>query len=97
MTPLDKIRASICSAWRLDPADEKTIFEGGSSPTLRVAVADMVHTTLHRLFVDPEDEARWLRDPIPALDATTPLASMLTGMDGLLRVWDVAERMVGRS
>ena len=44
----------------------------------RVRLLWMIHDTLADLFVDPEDESRWLRGPLDAFKGQSPLAFMMS-------------------
>jgi hypothetical protein len=85
------LATAIAEAWRLDEDQTTILF----SDDTRVRLLYGLHATLADLFVDPADEARWLRDKLPALEGLSPLEDMLSGKYGLVRVHDLVERMAG--
>jgi hypothetical protein len=59
----------------------------------RARLIYQIHDTLATLFVDPEDEGRWLRTPLPILDGIAPLARMLDGrIPGMVEVLALIEQ-----
>ena len=59
----------------------------------RLRIIYSIHAILANLFVNPADEARWLRDQLPLLGNLSPLEYMLRNrIPGILRVQEVVER-----
>jgi hypothetical protein len=52
-----------------------------------------IHVILADLFVDPADEERWLREPLPLLDGASPLGEMQGGWSGISRVEAIVRSM----
>jgi hypothetical protein len=94
MSAVETLGRALTRAWRLTDA-EATVLWGEKPDRLRLLYE--LHATLAALFVNPADEPRWLRDPLPVLEGLSPLADMVQNDRwGLVRVHDVVEHMAGR-
>jgi hypothetical protein len=59
----------------------------------RLRIMYSIHAILANLFVNPADEARWLRNQLPLLGNLSPLEYMLRNrIPGILRVQEIVER-----
>ncbi|HVB78986.1 MAG TPA: antitoxin Xre/MbcA/ParS toxin-binding domain-containing protein [Candidatus Binataceae bacterium] len=71
----------------------RVTFAPDSDRADRVRIMYSMHATLADLFVDGENEARWLRDRLPILENLSPLECMLQKrIPGMLMVQDLVER-----
>jgi len=63
----------------------------------RLRIIYSIHAFLANLFINPADEARWLRDELPVLGDLSPLEYMLRNrIPGILRVQEIVERDMAR-
>ena len=94
MSAVETLGQALTQAWRLTDAEATVLW--GEKPD-RLWLLYELHATLGALFVNPADEPRWLRDPLPVLEGLSPLADMVQNDRwGLVRVHDVVEHMAGR-
>ena len=71
----------------------KLTFAGNEDRQDRARLIYLIHSTLTDLFVDSDQERRWVRTPNPLLNGETPLNIMLTRrIPGMLTVREIVER-----
>jgi hypothetical protein len=71
----------------------KLTFAGSEDRQDRARLIYLIHSTLSDLFVDSDQERRWVRTPNPLLNGETPLNVMLTRrIPGMLTVREIVER-----
>lgn len=71
----------------------KLTFAGNEDRRDRARLIYLIHSTLSDLFIDPDQERRWIRTPHPLLNGQTPLNVMLTRrIPGILTVREIVER-----
>ena len=59
----------------------------------RARLMYLIHETLADLFVDPADEGRWMRAPLPLLDGLAPLDYMIAHrIPGMVSVQELVEQ-----
>ena len=90
-----RVYKTMFRAWGLSDPEVETFL---TLPRVTLRELYSIHATLSALFVNPDDEARWLREPLPILDNLSPLEDMLqNGMVGVTRVEALTERMANRN
>lgn len=63
----------------------------------RVRMLFQIYRILSRLFVDPNQQGKWLRAPNPMLDDKSPLDVMLNArIPGMISIRNLVDRLAGR-
>jgi hypothetical protein len=66
---------------------------GGADRQDRARLMCLIHETLADLFVDPADEGRWMRTPLPLLDGSAPLDYMVAHrIPGMVSIRELVEQ-----
>lgn len=73
----------------------KLTFAGNEDRQDRARLIYLIHSTLSDLFIDSDQERRWVRTANPLLNGETPLNVMLTRrIPGMLTVREIVERQL---